>query len=487
MLPVQPGRGSQREGRSSEKTIAVIDRAREGRPLSEKRCTRRPPFVGEGNAVVCERRSTSGADSAAEDFRRWVAGEMVVAGSPSPLGCDSFGASKKTLNSSNVPVAADKSETKNVQVKATVKDVGLDEMQVGSSQGLGVVGPETIHVGGSGGLGGVGPETMHVVGSEGVGGVGPDTMHVEGTMNIRELGDGQRDVGPDNVAAGGSEGVRDVGPKIVAAGGNEGVTDVGPKTVRDVGPIVVDASNEGVRDAEAQNVEYDEVEPDIMQNMPNTKETVAGSESSDDSERGVHFEDSEEERALGADDSFMHPEVGQIEAELNDKVRMMKEKQAGGRGGISKRGGRGGGQNRGQNYGGNAEGFAPPDMENMHIMEEDYETEELHNDAEFSDGEGGTKPRFYKRTNYELCYGQVIAPINGAKLWPKTGGELILPPSYKPSAGTPKKLRRREPDEPQNPTRLRRGGNTTRCGGCQNLGHNSRSCTTPPVNPTPEP
>ncbi|KAJ1434578.1 hypothetical protein SESBI_05446 [Sesbania bispinosa] len=90
---------------------------------------------------------------------------------------------------------------------------------------------------------------------------------------------------------------------------------------------------------------------------------------------------------------------------------------------------------------------------------------------------------FYKRTTYELCYGQVIAPINGEQLWPKTGGELILPPS----AGRPKKLRRREPDEPHNPTRIRRGGNTTRCGRCQNLGHNSRSCTTPPVNPTPEP
>ncbi|KAJ1430023.1 hypothetical protein SESBI_08093 [Sesbania bispinosa] len=69
----------------------------------------------------------------------------------------------------------------------------------------------------------------------------------------------------------------------------------------------------------------------------------------------------------------------------------------------------------------------------------------------------------------------------------KTGGELILPPAYKPSAGRPKKLRRREPDESQNPTRLRRVGNTTRCGRCQNLGHNSRSCTEPPVNPAPEP
>ncbi|KAJ1418399.1 hypothetical protein SESBI_15900 [Sesbania bispinosa] len=50
---------------------------------------------------------------------------------------------KKTVQVS-VPLIADRSETENVQVEATVKDVGLEEMQVGSSQGLGVDGPETI-------------------------------------------------------------------------------------------------------------------------------------------------------------------------------------------------------------------------------------------------------------------------------------------------------------------------------------------------------
>ncbi|KAJ1430024.1 hypothetical protein SESBI_08094 [Sesbania bispinosa] len=126
---------------------------------------------------------------------------------------------------------------------------------------------------------------------------------------------GQRDVGPDNVAVGGSKGLTDVGPTTVAGAGNEGVTNAGPNTPRDVGPkIVADASSEGVRDAGAHN-------------LPNTEETYAGNDSSDDSLRGVYFEDSEEERALGADDGFMHPEVGQAEAELNDKVRMMKEKR----------------------------------------------------------------------------------------------------------------------------------------------------------------
>ncbi|KAJ1386596.1 hypothetical protein SESBI_40646 [Sesbania bispinosa] len=411
-----------------------------------------------------------------------------------------FCSPKKGTGQVSVPLLADRSETENVQVKGTVNDVGLDEIQ-----GLGVFGPETVHVGGSGGLGGFRPETMQDGVSEVVEGVGPETMHVgenmhvgSETMHVGEnmnlgLNDGlnevQTDVVPETMQDGGSRGQRDVGPDNVAVGGSKGLTDAGPNTV-------AGASNERVTNA-GPNTPRDVG----AHNLPNTEETYAGNDSSDDSLRGVHFEDSEEERALGADDGFMHPEVGQAEAELNDKVRMMKEKKGGnigspdretvgetsGRGGRGRRGGRVGVEHRGQNDGGNVETFAPPDMENMHIMEEDYETEELHSDAESSDRDGGPKPRWYKRTAYELTCGQVIAPINGEQLWPKTGGEPILPPAYKPSAGRPKKLRRREPDESQNPTRLRRGGNTTRCGRCQNLGHNSRSCTTPPVNPAPEP
>ncbi|KAJ1390110.1 Transposase, MuDR, plant [Sesbania bispinosa] len=476
----------------------------------------------------------------------------------------------------SVPLLTDKSETENVQVKGTVNDVGLDEIQ-----GLGGFGPETVHVGGSGGLGGVGSETMQDGVSEVVEGVGPETMHVgenmhvgSETMHVGEnmnlgLNDGlnevQTDVVPETMQDGGSHGQRDVGPDNVAVGGSKGLTDAGPNTVAGAG-------NEGVTNA-----------------GPNTPGML-----------GLIICQTQKkhmlERALGADDGFMHPEVGQAEAELNDKVRMMKEKKGGnigspdretvgetsarggrggrsgrgGRGGRGRRGGRVGVEHRGQNDGGNVETFAPPDMENMHIMEEDYETEELHSDAESSDRDGGPKPRYprfhkedmckqfkwkvgmefasllefkdamlehsllngkeikfvkndlvraravctrkcpftvlcskvggsetfriktlvgrwYKRTAYELTYGQVIAPINGEQLWPKTGGELILPPAYKPSTGRPKKLRRREPDESQNPTRLRRGGNTTRCGRCQNLGHNSRNCTTPHVNPAPEP
>ncbi|KAJ1430308.1 Zinc finger, CCHC-type superfamily [Sesbania bispinosa] len=66
-------------------------------------------------------------------------------------------------------------------------------------------------------------------------------------------------------------------------------------------------------------------------------------------------------------------------------------------------------------------------------------------------------------------------------MWPKTGGELILPPVYKLRVGRPKKLRMREPGEDNNRTKLRRGHTITICSRCQQLGHNSRSCTASPA------
>ncbi|KAJ1428961.1 hypothetical protein SESBI_08681 [Sesbania bispinosa] len=49
------------------------------------------------------------------------------------------------------------------------------------------------------------------------------------------------------------------------------------------------------------------------------------SDASEESIRDVHFDDSEEERALGADDGFNYGDVGQAEAELNEKLENMKK------------------------------------------------------------------------------------------------------------------------------------------------------------------
>ena len=87
----------------------------------------------------------------------------------------------------------------------------------------------------------------------------------------------------------------------------------------------------------------------------------------------------------------------------------------------------------------------------------------------------------YRRAAYESCYGQVISPINGQDRWPKTDNDPILPPQYKRGPGRPKKLRRREPDEDANPTKLRRTHTQNQCRNCLQHGHNRATCKNPPV------
>jgi hypothetical protein len=61
---------------------------------------------------------------------------------------------------------------------------------------------------------------------------------------------------------------------------------------------------------------------------------------------------------------------------------------------------------------------------------------------------------------------------------PKTNDPVILPPEYKRGPGRPKKLRRREPDEANQP-RWRRTNTTHRCNRCLEYGHNARTCKLP--------
>lgn len=55
----------------------------------------------------------------------------------------------------------------------------------------------------------------------------------------------------------------------------------------------------------------------------------------------------------------------------------------------------------------------------------------------------------YTRYSYELAYGNGISAINGEDMWPVVEVEDLLPPLYKKGPGRPKKLRRRQPDEPE--------------------------------------
>jgi hypothetical protein len=49
---------------------------------------------------------------------------------------------------------------------------------------------------------------------------------------------------------------------------------------------------------------------------------------------------------------------------------------------------------------------------------------------------------------YKQCYTNIVSAINGQDIWPEIEYEEMLPPVYKRGLGRPKKLRRREPDEP---------------------------------------
>ncbi|KAF7133524.1 hypothetical protein RHSIM_Rhsim09G0049900 [Rhododendron simsii] len=82
----------------------------------------------------------------------------------------------------------------------------------------------------------------------------------------------------------------------------------------------------------------------------------------------------------------------------------------------------------------------------------------------------------YKVDTYLKCYGNLLSPMNGRDLWPETDNPFMLPPNVKKRSGRPKKARRREPDEPQDPTKLTKRGVKMRCSACGTVGHNKRRC-----------
>ncbi|KAK9273983.1 hypothetical protein L1049_018797 [Liquidambar formosana] len=74
------------------------------------------------------------------------------------------------------------------------------------------------------------------------------------------------------------------------------------------------------------------------------------------------------------------------------------------------------------------------------------------------------------------CYSRMIYPVGSQKFWDETGNPPMQPPSQRRPPGRPKKLRRREADEPQNPFKLRRKNAKIKCSRCQKYGHNKTTC-----------
>ncbi|KAH7858712.1 hypothetical protein Vadar_027038 [Vaccinium darrowii] len=84
---------------------------------------------------------------------------------------------------------------------------------------------------------------------------------------------------------------------------------------------------------------------------------------------------------------------------------------------------------------------------------------------------------WYKVDTNLSTYDNLLGPINGRELWPTTDGPKLLPPDVKKRTGSPKKARRREPDEEvPNFTKLSRRGVKMTCSLCGKTGHNKRGC-----------
>ncbi|KAG8379339.1 hypothetical protein BUALT_Bualt07G0078100 [Buddleja alternifolia] len=95
--------------------------------------------------------------------------------------------------------------------------------------------------------------------------------------------------------------------------------------------------------------------------------------------------------------------------------------------------------------------------------------------------------------NYEVScfydssrvYQHAILPVNGQRLWPKTGYIPPLPPNFGRRAGRPSSARRMEPDEPRAKGKKQRGKKPVtlgkqkykvKCHYCGEQGHNQKGC-----------
>ncbi|KAJ1390103.1 hypothetical protein SESBI_37719 [Sesbania bispinosa] len=207
-------------------------------------------------------------------------------------------ANVKTLK---VPLLTDKTETEKVHVNEVVnEDVSCEQLNdVGVDMVNDVVNDMVNQDVGCEQLNDTGVDKVNEVVNEDV-----------GCEQLNDVGvDKVNDVVNEDV---GCEQLNDTGVDKVNEVVNE---DVGCDQVNDVGD---DKVNEVFNDMQAEH----------------GSDVEAESDASEESIRDVHFDDSEEERALGADDGFNYGDVRQAEAELNERLKNMKK----GMGGTKERG-----------------------------------------------------------------------------------------------------------------------------------------------------
>lgn len=71
-----------------------------------------------------------------------------------------------------------------------------------------------------------------------------------------------------------------------------------------------------------------------------------------------------------------------------------------------------------------------------------------------------------------------MEPLNGAKMWPKVDGQIILPPQQKRMPSRSKRNRKRDKDEdPRSASgKMKRNGMMMHCQHYLLPGHNKRAC-----------
>ncbi|KAK3204818.1 hypothetical protein Dsin_018864 [Dipteronia sinensis] len=79
---------------------------------------------------------------------------------------------------------------------------------------------------------------------------------------------------------------------------------------------------------------------------------------------------------------------------------------------------------------------------------------------------------YYLKQAWKMTYDGVINPISDESRWPEFQYEIIEPPVIRTKVGSPKKKRRRAPDEPRAPSATF----LKRCSKCGELGHNKKTC-----------
>lgn len=87
-------------------------------------------------------------------------------------------------------------------------------------------------------------------------------------------------------------------------------------------------------------------------------------------------------------------------------------------------------------------------------------------------------PNYFTKQAYLDTYSVIVRPIPDQVTWKAGERGLINPPVKRRQAGRPKKLRRREPNEPVKSNR----SFVIRCSFCHSTTHNVRTCQLAPSN-----